>query len=178
MAEIVLGMWTTHGPTLNTTPDQWGERVKADLVNEHWFKGERFTFDELVERRSGEGIAAWITDNERQRRYDACQAGIKALADTWAEVAPDACVILGNDQRELFLEDIQPTFTVYRGETFYNQPTSEEAEGQTAARGRAMRNGPTARNAIQSIRAFPTWPRSSSRAPWRRGSTSPPPRSG
>ncbi|MDE0176901.1 MAG: hypothetical protein OYH76_22470 [Defluviicoccus sp.] len=43
MAEIVLGMWTTHGPTLNATPDRWGERVKAD---------------DPVERRSGEDIAA------------------------------------------------------------------------------------------------------------------------
>ena len=130
MAEIVLGMWTTHGPTLNTTPDQWGERVKADLVNEHWFKGERFTFDQLVERRADEEIASWIADDERQRRYDACQTGIRALADRWEEVAPDACVILGNDQRELFLENIQPTFTVYRGETFYNQPTSAEQKAK------------------------------------------------
>ena len=132
MADVVLGMWTTHGPTLNTTPDQWGERVKFDLVNDHWFKGESFTFDELLERRAGEDIAARITDAERRRRYDACQTGIKALADKWEEVAPDVCVILGNDQRELFLEDIQPTFTVYRGETFYNQPTSDEQRAKLA----------------------------------------------
>ncbi len=126
MADIVLGMWTTHGPTLNTTPDQWGERVKADRVNRHWFKCERFSFDELRELRSGENIAAKFTDSERRRRYDACQTGISRLADAWEEAAPDACVILGNDQRELFLEDVQPTFTVYRGETFYNQPLTRE----------------------------------------------------
>ena len=73
-----------------------------------------------------------MKDDERQRRYDACQTGIRALTDKWEEVAPDACVILGNDQRELFLEDIQPTFTVYRGETFYNQPTSDEQRAKLA----------------------------------------------
>ena len=126
MAEIVLGMWTTHGPTLNTTPDQWVGRLKADLARQHWFKGELLSFDELVERRADEDIAAKTTDNERQRRYDSCQAGIKVLADKWEEIQPDVCVILGNDQRELFLENIQPTFTVFNGETFYNQSLTEE----------------------------------------------------
>ena len=126
MADIALGIWTTHGPTLNTTPDLWGERVKADLANRHWFRGEVLNFDELVERRSGENIAEKITETERQRRYDACQVGIKVLADTWEEVQPDACVILGNDQRELFLEPIQPMFTIYRGRTFYNGPLTKK----------------------------------------------------
>ncbi len=130
MAEIVLGMWTTHGPTLNTTPDQWINRVRADRANRHWFKGEELSFDELVERRAGENIAARFTDAERRRRHDACQAGIAALAEAWGRMSPDVCVILGNDQRELFLESVQPTFTVYTGETFVNGPTSAEQKSQ------------------------------------------------
>ena len=125
MADIVLGMWTTHGPTLNTTPDQWVNRLKADLARKHWFKGEELSFDELVERRSGEGIREKFTDAERQRRYDACQKAIAALGDAWESAAPDVCVILGNDQRELFLEEIQPAFTVYHGEIFHNQPLTD-----------------------------------------------------
>ena len=130
MAEIVLGMWTTHGPTLNTTPDQWVNRLPADLSRKHWFKGELFAFDELVERRKDEGLAEKCSVAERQRRYDACQTAIAALADTWAKVAPDACVILGNDQRELFLEDFQPAFLVYYGEKFYHQPLTQEQKAQ------------------------------------------------
>ena len=30
MAEVVLGMWTTHGPTLSTTPAEWLLRLPAD----------------------------------------------------------------------------------------------------------------------------------------------------
>ena len=126
MAEIVLGLWTTHGPTLNTTPDQWVLRLPADLSRKHWFKGGLYAFDELVEMRKDEGLAEKTSDPERQRRYDACQAAIGAMADTWAEVAPDACVILGNDQHEVFLEDVQPAFTVYHGETFFHQPLNDE----------------------------------------------------
>lgn len=132
MAEIALGIWTTHGPTLNTTPDQWLGRLPADLARKHWFKGEELGFDELVARRAGEGIAAKFTEAERRRRHDACQAGVGALADAWEETAPDACVILGNDQRELFLEDVQPTFTVYRGATFFNEPTTDARKAMLA----------------------------------------------
>ena len=130
MAEIVLGMWTTHGPTLNTTPDQWVGRLKADLARKHWFKGEELTFDELVERRAPEKISEKFTDAERQRRYDSCQAAIAVLGEQWDAANPDICVILGNDQRELFLEDVQPTFTIYHGDSFYNVPLTEEQKAQ------------------------------------------------
>ena len=125
MAEIVLGMWTTHGPTLATTPDQWAGRLKADLARKHWFKGEELSFDELVERRRVESISEKHTVDERQRRYDSCQAAIDVLSREWDAVQPDVCVILGNDQHEVFLEDVQPTFTIYHGESFYNLPLTE-----------------------------------------------------
>lgn len=126
MADIVLGMWTTHGPTLNTTPDQWVGRLKADLARKHWFKGEELAFDELVKRRAPEKISEKFTDAERQRRYDLCQAAIAKLGEQWDAANPDICVILGNDQRELFLENVQPTFTIYHGDSFYNVPLTDE----------------------------------------------------
>jgi OH-DDVA oxygenase/3-O-methylgallate 3,4-dioxygenase len=39
MAEIVLGMWTSHGPTLSTSPESWTVRVSADQKNRHPFRG-------------------------------------------------------------------------------------------------------------------------------------------
>jgi OH-DDVA oxygenase len=124
MAEIVLGMWTTHGPTLNTTPDQWVGRLKADMSRDHWFKGDLLSFDALAARRAAENIGEKITDAQRQMRYDSCQTAIAALCRMWDQAAPDLCVILGNDQRELFLDDVQPAFTVYYGDTFHNEPLS------------------------------------------------------
>ena len=125
MAEIVLGMWTTHGPTLATTPDQWASRLKADLSRNHWFRGEELSFDELVERREEEAISQKHTLDERKRRYGACQSAIDILTREWETVDPDVCVILGNDQHEIFLEDVQPTFTIYHGENFYNLPLTD-----------------------------------------------------
>ncbi|HEU4617256.1 MAG TPA: protocatechuate 3,4-dioxygenase [Gammaproteobacteria bacterium] len=126
MARIVLGLWTTHGPQLNTTPEEWMLRVPADRSRSHWFKGKRYTFDELVELRAGERLAERATLEARTRNHAACQAAIARVADIWADAAPDVCVVFGNDQRELVLPALQPAYTVYYGETFWNGPLAEE----------------------------------------------------
>lgn len=145
MAEIVLGIWTTHGPQLNTTPEQWMARVPDDERRSHWYKGELLAFDELVERRSGERLDEQVTLDVRSARHARCQTAIAELAATWARVRPDVCIIFGNDQRELVLPELQPAFTVYHGDTFWNGPLSARrashlppgiAEGEWANRPR------------------------------------------
>jgi len=130
MAKIVLGLWTTHGPQLNTTPEEWMLRVPADKARSHWFKGELHPFDTLVAMRADEDLAAQSTLEARTRHHSACQAAIDRLADLWAEVNPDVCVIFGNDQRELVLPALQPAYTVYYGDTFWNGPLDPEREAK------------------------------------------------
>jgi len=126
MAEIVLGVWTTHGPTLSTTPEQWLLRLSADKARQdHPFRGDRYDFDSLVELREKEGLAAQSTLEERTRRSRACQAAIAKVADAYEAARPDVAVIFGNDQNELFLDDLIPAFTVFEGATIWNEPASE-----------------------------------------------------
>jgi OH-DDVA oxygenase len=125
MARIVLGLWTTHGPQLSTTPEQWMLRVPADKARQHWFKGKRYAFDELVELRAAEALGERATLDARTRNHAACQAAIAKTAEIWSDAAPDVCVIFGNDQRELMLPSLQPAFTVYHGESFWNGPLPE-----------------------------------------------------
>src|SRR6516225_8566725 len=126
MAEIVLGVWTSHGPQLSTTSEQWMQRVKADRGRKHWYKGKLFSFDKLVEMRRAEGLAEKSSLEARTRSHAACQAAIARLAAIWKQVRPDVCVVFGNDQRELMLPALQPAYTVYHGETFWNGPLSLE----------------------------------------------------
>ena len=127
MAEIVLGMWTTHGPTLSTTPEQWLLRVPVDRASEaHWYRGSTYTFQELVEIRRAENLSAQISLEERTRRSDACSAAIEKMADVFAQASPDVAVIIGNDQRELFLEAITPAITVFCGDTLWDRPATPE----------------------------------------------------
>jgi OH-DDVA oxygenase/3-O-methylgallate 3,4-dioxygenase len=126
MAKIVLGMWTSHGPTLGTTAEQWLDRVPADKKGRHPFRGGTYSFDELVALRRSEDLAAQCTLEEREKRRARCQAAIKVMADKWAEVQPDVCVIMGNDQREVFLPDLTPALTVFCGEKIWNEPVPPE----------------------------------------------------
>jgi hypothetical protein len=126
MAEIVMGVWTTHGPQLNTTPEEWMLRVPSDKGRRHWFKGKQYSFDELVELRASENLAEKATLAERTRNHAACQAAIGALAERWAQVNPDVCIIFGNDQRELMLAPCQPAYTIFYGDSFWNGPMPEE----------------------------------------------------
>jgi len=127
MAEIVLGMWTSHGPTLSTTPEQWTLRLPADREKtDHPFRGSTYSFDELVELRKGENLAAQASLTERQSRHARCQAAIARMAEKWADLKPDVAVILGNDQRELFLDDLIPAIDVFWGETIWDQPATPE----------------------------------------------------
>jgi 3-O-methylgallate 3,4-dioxygenase len=126
MAEIVLGIGTSHGPMLVTETELWGARLAADRAALHAWRGERWSFDTLVEARSGEGLADQITEtawNERQRR---CQGAIEQLADVFAEAKPDIAVIIGNDQMEIFDDRLIPAFSILYGDSITNFEFSQE----------------------------------------------------
>jgi OH-DDVA oxygenase len=127
MATIVLGMWTSHGPTLSTTAEQWSLRVPFDRKKaDHPFRGETYGFEELVELRHDENLELQSSLAERTRRAARCTAAITAMADAFEAARPDVAVIMGNDQQELFLDDCIPAITVFKGPTIWDQPASVE----------------------------------------------------
>lgn len=130
MAKIALGIGSSHGPMLSTPPDMWHLRGEADRKNpKHFYRGEAYDFQKLLAARRP-GFAAEITPAERQKRYDACQRALDTLAAKFREVRPDAVVIVGNDQRELFTDENTPAFLVYTGAKIENVPETEEAKAK------------------------------------------------
>lgn len=120
-------MWTSHGPTLSSTAEQWLLRVPWDRrKTDHPFRGRTYDFRTLIDLRRGEGLAAQCSREEREKRAAACTRALGTMADAFAAVAPDAAVILGNDQRELFLDDVIPAITIFRGPTLWDQPADAE----------------------------------------------------
>jgi OH-DDVA oxygenase len=128
VAEIVLGMWTTHGPTLSTTPDEWLLRLTADHKNKtHPFRGGTYDFESLVELRKDEDLAFKSSSEERIRRHGLCQEAVEKMAEIYAAAKPDVAIIFGNDQNELFRKDAMvPAFTIFNGDNIWNEPSSEE----------------------------------------------------
>ena len=115
MAEIVLGIGTSHGPMLTTPPENWHLRASDDRKNTHPFRGRVWTYDELEAERAGENFAAQLTDEVTHERFERCQKAIARLGEVFHETAPDVVVVVGNDQMEMFADGLVPTFTVYWG---------------------------------------------------------------
>lgn len=126
MAQIVLGIGTSHGPMLVTETELWGKRIPADRANLHAWRGERWSFDKLVEARSNERLDRQITKDVWDSRQQRCQAAIERLADIFAEARPDVAVIIGNDQMEIFDDRLIPAFSVFYGDTITNNEFSAE----------------------------------------------------
>jgi 3-O-methylgallate 3,4-dioxygenase len=126
MARIVLGMGTSHGPMLATPPEGWDLRVPDDLRSLHHYKGRTWTYGELVEARKGENLAAQITVEVWRARHAACRAAIAEMGRVLAETKPDIAVLVGNDQMEIFGEELIPAFSVMWGEEIVNSEYSDE----------------------------------------------------
>lgn len=126
MAKIVGVITTAHGPQLHTTPDQWQLRIPADKGRKHPFRGGVYSFDELVELRKDENLAEKSTLEAMTVNYHKCHDAQVALADVFDSFNADVAVIFGNDQHEIYGDDLNPPFMVYYGEKLPHHPTSEE----------------------------------------------------
>ena len=125
MAQIVLGMALSHGPMLSTPPAMWDLRAQADRANRsHWYRGRPYDYSALAAERGG-GYAPAITLDERECRHAACQRALGELSRRFAEARPDLAIVVGNDQLEVFKEDLLPAIVVYAGDAIENIPLSE-----------------------------------------------------
>jgi hypothetical protein len=134
MAEIVLGIGSSHGPLLSTPPEQWDLRAKADRENKkHWYRGKTYDFETLLRERVP-GFAAEVAIETRRARFQQCRLAMETLGRRFKEAAPEAVIIVGNDQREFFDEGLTPSITVYRGEQVSNvRHLHEDAPGLNIA---------------------------------------------
>ena len=134
MADIVLGIGSSHGPLLSTPPEQWDLRAAADRANKkHAFRGQTYDFDALLKARAP-GFAHETTVEKRRERFMQCRSALETLGRKFNEVAPEAVVILGNDQREFFNAGLTPAITIYRGEQISNvQHLNEDQPGLNIA---------------------------------------------
>jgi hypothetical protein len=111
------------------TPDQWWKRAEADRHNpELWFRGQAYSYDELVRARD-QDFAKELGAEKFQARHAACHAALDALGDVFARIKPDVAVIVGDDQHECFLDDNMPAVSVFWGEAIENAGIGEYPTG-------------------------------------------------
>jgi len=120
MAQIVLGVGTSHGPMLVTETEAWDLRIPADKAAMHAWRGARWSFDNLVAERADQGFAEQSSPPIKKERHARTQAAIEQLADRFAAAKVDVAVIFGNDQMEIFDDRLIPAFSAFTGETITN----------------------------------------------------------
>ncbi len=122
MARIVLGMAVPHSGMLGRSPedlllDGERDRKKTDL----WFRNKMWTFDELAAHRGHQNFAQYYTLEERTARLGRCRAALDELRRVYKEHKPDVAIILGKDQKEIFI-DVSPSMAIFMGDTIENGP--------------------------------------------------------
>jgi 3-O-methylgallate 3,4-dioxygenase len=122
MARIVLGMAVPHSGMLGRTPEELlldGERDRKK--DELWFRNRSWTFAELAAHRAHERFERFYTLEERTARLGRCAQALESLRRVYREYRPDVAIILGKDQKEIFI-DVSPSIAIYMGDTIHNGP--------------------------------------------------------
>lgn len=126
MAEIVLGIGSSHTPMLAVPGEKWNTFAERDRLNKELVfppDGVSMSWDTAVDEYVPQEVkdrygddATWMEQHART------QAAIETLAKTLAEVKPDITVIISDDQDEWFFEDNMPSLAVYWGEKVHILP--------------------------------------------------------
>jgi 3-O-methylgallate 3,4-dioxygenase len=116
MADIVIGVASSHTPQLSSGVDMWLDHAERDRRNPQLLGRDAayHTYDELLEAADpaiGEQLAPEIWE----RKYQRGQEAIEALTLSLAKASPDIAIVVGDDQREMFTDDGIPAFACFTG---------------------------------------------------------------
>jgi Catalytic LigB subunit of aromatic ring-opening dioxygenase len=122
MAKIVLGMAMPHSGILGKAPETWLEDGERDRKNNTlWFRNQVWTYKDLEAKRLADGFKSPISLEERQARSAKCTQALDVLRKVYQDNKPDVAIIIGKDQREIFL-DTTPSLAIFTGDKIENGP--------------------------------------------------------
>ncbi len=129
MAEIVLGIGSSHSPLLNSPAEDYPRHAEIDASGRKLIDktGKPRTYGELLEQ-ADPSIKDQIRPEVLQERAARCTANIERLERELAGASLDALIIIGDDQHEQFFDDNMPAILVYAGETIVNNPLNMPEE--------------------------------------------------
>ena len=120
MAQIVLGLATSHTPMLALSADQWSSYANRDQENRELAfppDGLVMPYAEALASVAPEVKAKFRGPEAYPEQSDACQRALDQLATSLREARPDVTVVITDDQDEWFFEDNMPALAVYWGDT-------------------------------------------------------------
>jgi hypothetical protein len=128
VSRIVLGLATSHSPLLTFDVDTWIEKAADDMRRKlNPSDGRMISYEELRAER-GEPYAAQAQRGPLEAQRQQCQRSLDRLADALEEAKPDAVVIVGDDQAELFSLANMPAISIFYGERVVTHPWGDVDE--------------------------------------------------
>lgn len=110
MAQIVLGIGSSHGPSIQSLPEMWARLAEKDT------RDPRFDYRDAL-RRAKPGLDNEITIDVQRARYAAAHLGLQKLTDIITQARLDIVIVISNIHR-VRRDDAHPVFGVLRAENF------------------------------------------------------------
>src|SRR5262245_18797147 len=125
MAEIVLGMGTSHTPLLSLAPELWETYAQRDSGNPELAyppHGWVMSYQEGLDYLPAEVKAKFQGDKPYKAQAAAFKKALDTMASTLQAVKPDITIIISDDQDEWFYDHNMPRFSIYWGDTVPLRP--------------------------------------------------------
>ncbi len=116
MAQLVLGLGTSHSPLVATEARMWEQRAISDRSNPELYDldGIHRTYDELAQ--TGRSYAREASLEHLMEQSRRVQAALDRLAADLTAARPDVVLIVGDDQHELFDAGNLPAVSIFYGD--------------------------------------------------------------
>jgi 3-O-methylgallate 3,4-dioxygenase len=122
MAEIVIGIASSHTPQLSSGVDMWPDHARRDqryaLLGQD---AEFHTYDEVL-AGADPALARQLEPAVWEGKYQRVQAAIESLVTALRAASADLALVIGDDQRELFLDEGIPAFACFTGTELTDTP--------------------------------------------------------
>jgi hypothetical protein len=129
MAQIVLGLGSSHTPMLNGEAADWPRYIERDSTRSHRDKqGRSRPYAELA-AEADPALAEQITPQRMAQRHAEVSAAMQRLTDAIRTAKLDALIVVGDDHKEVFDDANLPSILVYRGERIRNEPPRKKSPG-------------------------------------------------
>lgn len=147
MAEIVLGIGTSHTPLLTLEAEDWPHRAQTDIENERLNQsdGRWISYEQLL-AEVGPKYQAESSPDVLREKEKRCNESLDKLRDEIERAAPDLMIIIGDDQSELFGKDNLPALSIFYGDTVVTHDRWSEGPDWVVTMGRGY--------AMESVHSF------------------------
>jgi 3-O-methylgallate 3,4-dioxygenase len=133
MAEMILGIGTSHSPMLALPGRLWAQYASNDRQNPELVSPESglvVSYEELAHEAPPEIRRRMLTLDAFTEQAERCQCALDVLAAHLQEAAPDVTIIVSDDQDEWFYDANMPMISVYWGDSVPLIPHEPWGDGE------------------------------------------------